>query len=86
MEAVTEQGRVLCSLLQMSPKSQLCRAWNSLQYAFLSGFLLPGNFTRRDGIVSETVYINKASTNTDPYDQYEFSFALEHAADCLKKV
>lgn len=63
-----------------------CRTWNSLQYSFLSNWLVNGTYPRRDAILAETAFVNKATSDTDPYDQYEFSIPIENAGDCLEKA
>ena len=63
-----------------------CRAWNELQYSYLIGFLTNGTFERRDAILAETDFVNRATSDTDPYDQYEFSIPLQTVGDCIQTV
>lgn len=63
-----------------------CRTWAALQYSFLSGWLSNGTFTRRDSILAETAFVNRATSDADPYDQYEFSILLSNIGTCIRKV
>ena len=70
----------------LAKKRLSCRGWSALQYAFLKTWLTNGTFTRRDSILAETEFVNRATSDTDPYDQYEFSIKLEHVGDCMERV
>lgn len=61
-------------------------AWNSIYYTFLTDFLTNGTFLRRDSIVAETEVVNRATSDTDPYDQYEFSVTLEDIGNCIDEI
>ena len=73
-------------LLLLARSFVACSAWNSLQYAFLRTWLTNGTFTRRDSILAETEFVNRATSDTDPYDQYEFSIRIEHVGHCMERV
>ncbi|EIE25101.1 hypothetical protein COCSUDRAFT_40439 [Coccomyxa subellipsoidea C-169] len=61
-------------------------AFNFLYKAAMSGIFQNGTLTERQAILNENEFINKQTSDTDPYDQYEVSVPLQIAGDCLKKA
>lgn len=57
-----------------------------MQYSFIRNFLTNGTFLRRDSILAETEFVNRATSDTDPYDQYEFSIKIENVGTCMEKA
>ncbi|KAK9908861.1 hypothetical protein WJX75_003902 [Coccomyxa subellipsoidea] len=61
-------------------------AFNALYKAALGGIFSNATLTERQAILNENAFINKQTSDNDPYDQYEVSVPLETAGDCLKKA
>ncbi|KAK9796688.1 hypothetical protein WJX73_000471 [Symbiochloris irregularis] len=60
--------------------------YDTIYKSFITSFFPNGTYTQREGILAETDFVNKQTTGTDPYDQYEVVIPLSQAYECLTKV
>lgn len=73
---------LLCSLLECICT---CRAWAQAAYETIQSVIPNGTFLRRESILSESANLSR-STDSNPWDQYEFSIGLGRVGDCLNEA